>query len=103
MNRFFAHQVVVSHPYNRHKSLADVGVQNTFLIVTLASGLISSIAPLAQDPASIATILANQLPTASTFFITLVLTQFTGTVGTLLQPITLLLYYVKLILLGGSP
>lgn len=43
------------------------------------------------------------MPTASTFFITLTLTQFTGVVGTLLQAITLLLYYVKVILLGGSP
>ena len=43
------------------------------------------------------------MPTASTFFITLILTQFTGTVGTLLQPISLVLYYVKIILLGGTP
>ncbi|KAK4689955.1 calcium permeable stress-gated cation channel, partial [Tremellales sp. Uapishka_1] len=77
--------------------------QHTFLITTLSSGLIASIKPIAQDPASIATILAAQLPTASTFFITLVLTQFTGTVGNLLQPFTLLLYYIRLILTGGTP
>jgi hypothetical protein len=65
--------------------------------------LVSSIPALASNPASVADILAQQMPTASTFFITLLLTQFTGTMGTLLQGITLLLYYVKVLLLGGSP
>jgi len=69
----------------------------------LTSGLISAVKPLAENPSSIATILASQMPTASTFFITLILTQLTGVAGTLLQAITLLLYYVKVILLGGSP
>lgn len=43
------------------------------------------------------------LPAASTFFITRILLQFTGTIGSLLQPITLLLYYVRVILGGGTP
>lgn len=71
--------------------------------MTLSSGLISSLPGLANDPASIATILAKYMPDASNFFITLVLTQFTGTMGTLLQPITLAFYYIKVILQGGSP
>ncbi|RSH91201.1 hypothetical protein EHS25_009500 [Saitozyma podzolica] len=78
-------------------------VIHTFFVVTLSSGLVSSIPALASNPASVADILAQQMPTASTFFITLLLTQFTGTMGTLLQGITLLLYYVKVLLLGGSP
>jgi hypothetical protein len=86
----------------RSEVLADEA-QHTFLIVTLASGLIASIEPIAKNPTSVATILASQLPTASTFFITLILTQFTGTMGTLLQPITLVLYYIRLILTGGTP
>lgn len=43
------------------------------------------------------------MPTASTFFITLILTQFTGTAGTLLQPISLAFYYIRVILGGGTP
>ncbi|WWD15753.1 hypothetical protein CI109_100175 [Kwoniella shandongensis] len=78
-------------------------VIHTFLLVTLASGLIASAQQFVNNPGSIATTLASQLPTASTFFITLVLTQFTGTMGNLLRIVTLAIYYVKVILLGGSP
>ncbi|WVQ98507.1 hypothetical protein IAU59_005633 [Kwoniella sp. CBS 9459] len=78
-------------------------VIHTFLLVTLTSGLISAVKEFADNPGSIATTLASQMPTASTFFITLVLTQFTGTMGTLLQIVNLVLYYVKIILFGGSP
>ncbi|WRT66942.1 uncharacterized protein IL334_003907 [Kwoniella shivajii] len=78
-------------------------VIHTFIVVTLTSGLISSVKAFADNPGSIATTLASQMPTASTFFITLVLTQFTGTMGTLLQIVSLVLYYVKIVLFGGSP
>ncbi|KAK8869970.1 hypothetical protein IAR55_000540 [Kwoniella newhampshirensis] len=78
-------------------------VIHTFLLVTLASGLIASAQQFVNNPGSIATTLASQLPTASTFFITLVLTQFTGTMGNLLRITTLVIYYIKVILLGGSP
>jgi len=89
----------LTHSYHYRLSI----LQHTFFVVTLASGLISSIKPLAENPSSVATILAQQMPTASTFFVTLILTQFTGVAGTLLQAVTLLLYYVKIILFGGSP
>ncbi|WVQ78133.1 hypothetical protein IAT38_000214 [Cryptococcus sp. DSM 104549] len=78
-------------------------VIHTFFVVTLSSGLTSAVQEFADNPGSVATTLASQMPTASTFFITLILTQFTGTMGTLLRVINLVLYYVKIILLGGSP
>ncbi|WWD10359.1 hypothetical protein V865_008494 [Kwoniella europaea PYCC6329] len=78
-------------------------VIHTFITVTLTSGLVSSAQEFIDNPGSIATTLASQMPTASTFFITLILTQFTGTMGTLLQIVSLILYYVKIILFGGSP
>ncbi|WWC85304.1 uncharacterized protein L201_000166 [Kwoniella dendrophila CBS 6074] len=78
-------------------------VIHTFIVVTLTSGLVSSAQEFIKNPGSVATTLASQMPTASTFFITLVLTQFTGTMGTLLQIVSLVLYYVKIILFGGSP
>jgi hypothetical protein len=78
-------------------------VIHTFLIVTLASGIISSIKPIAENPTSVATILATQLPMASTFFLTYIFLAFAGLAGSLLQVIPLALYYVKIILLGGTP
>ncbi|ORX39718.1 hypothetical protein BD324DRAFT_597224 [Kockovaella imperatae] len=78
-------------------------VINTFFIVTLASGLVASVLPILNNPGSVANILAKQLPTASTFFLTLILTQLTGLAGTLLQVVSLAFYYIKVILLGGSP
>ena len=41
-----------------------------FLIVTLASGLVAAIPQIAQNPASAVTLLAENLPKASTFFLT---------------------------------
>lgn len=41
-----------------------------FLIVTLASGLVNAIPKIASNPGSAVTILATQLPAASTFFLT---------------------------------
>jgi hypothetical protein len=41
-----------------------------FLIVTLASGLVKAIPAIAQNPGSAVTLLATQLPAASTFFLT---------------------------------
>ncbi|KAJ9111097.1 hypothetical protein QFC19_001296 [Naganishia cerealis] len=74
---------------------------NSFLIVTLSSGLIAAIPSIANNPASVATTLAQEMPRASTFFITYVMTQAAGSVGNLLQPVTLVIYLIKLILRGG--
>ncbi|ODO06502.1 hypothetical protein L198_01735 [Cryptococcus wingfieldii CBS 7118] len=76
---------------------------HSFFVITLSAGLISSLETFASNPQAIATTLASQMPTASTFFITLVLTQFTGTMGTLLRLWKLSIYYVQVILLGGTP
>lgn len=72
-------------------------------MVTLTNGLIYAIKDLAENPASIASVLAREMPKASTFFITLILTRFTGTVLTLIQPISLVLYFIRITLGGGSP
>jgi hypothetical protein len=65
--------------------------------------LVQAIGPLIENPASVATILASQMPTASTFFITMILARFAGMIGNLLQPISLLFYTIRIILGGGSP
>ncbi|GAA5869649.1 hypothetical protein JCM8547_005096 [Rhodosporidiobolus lusitaniae] len=75
-----------------------------FLIVTLASGLVKAIPAIAKNPGSAVTLLATQLPAASTFFLTyFVTTSLAGAAGALLQIAKLIVYYVKLILLGSTP
>ncbi|GAA5838909.1 hypothetical protein JCM11251_003734 [Rhodosporidiobolus azoricus] len=75
-----------------------------FLIVTLASGLVKAIPAIAKNPGSAVTLLATQLPAASTFFLTyFVTTSLAGAAGALLQIAKIAIYYVKLILLGTTP
>ncbi|KZV65766.1 DUF221-domain-containing protein [Peniophora sp. CONT] len=75
-----------------------------FLIVTLSSGLIKSVQPLIKNPTSVASILAHNLPGASTFFLTYVTLQgLSGTAGGFLRIASLVLYYVKLYILGSTP
>ncbi|KAF8326818.1 uncharacterized protein EI90DRAFT_3069169 [Cantharellus anzutake] len=76
MTRFFTFQVI-----------------HSFLIVTLSAGLVQSLAPLAKNLGSAPTLLANNLPGASTFFLT----------RRFLQLVPLIIYYVKLFLLGSTP
>ncbi|EIN08427.1 DUF221-domain-containing protein [Punctularia strigosozonata HHB-11173 SS5] len=87
MNRYFGFQVI-----------------HSFLIVTLSSGLIAALPDLIKSPESIPTLLAQKLPQASTFFLTYTILQgLSGTAGGFLQVVTLVLYYVKLFLLGSTP
>jgi hypothetical protein len=74
------------------------------LIVTLSSGIIASLPELLNNPTSIPSILAANLPKASTFFLTYMILQgLAGTAGGFLQIVKLIIYYVKLILLGSTP
>ncbi|OBZ67557.1 Uncharacterized protein RSN1 [Grifola frondosa] len=86
-------------------------VINSFLIVTLSSGIIAALPGLTKDPSSIPSLLAENLPKASTFFLTLadtftsyiILQGLSGTASGFLQAIPLVLYYVKLFILGSTP
>ncbi|KAJ7754438.1 hypothetical protein B0H16DRAFT_744297 [Mycena metata] len=87
MTRFFIFQVV-----------------HSFLIVTIAAGISSSLASLLQNPNMAATLLSQKLPAASTFFLTYTILQgLAGTAGGFLQIVPLIVYYVKLFLLGSTP
>ncbi|TFK49099.1 DUF221-domain-containing protein [Heliocybe sulcata] len=87
MSRYFMFQVI-----------------HSFLIVTLSSGIIAALPGLIHDPTSIPNILAQNLPSASNFFLTYVLLQgLSGTASGFLQAVPLLLYYVKLFILGSTP
>ncbi|RDX47260.1 DUF221-domain-containing protein [Lentinus brumalis] len=87
MTRFFLFQVI-----------------NSFLVVTLSSGLIAALPDLIHNPGSIPSLLAQKLPQASTFFLTYVILQgLSGTAAGFLQLVPLVLYYVKLFILGSTP
>jgi hypothetical protein len=79
-------------------------VFHSFLIVSLSSGIIASLSSILKDPSSIPEILAHGLPQASTFFLTYLLLQgLSGVAGGFLQIVSLIVYYVKLFLLGSTP
>ncbi|KAG8904310.1 hypothetical protein FRC01_008787, partial [Tulasnella sp. 417] len=87
MTRFFIFQVI-----------------HSFLIVTLSGGIIQALPGLLNNPSSVPTLLASNLPQASTFFLTYITLQgLTGAAGGILQIVPLIVYYVKLILLGSTP
>jgi hypothetical protein len=87
MTRFFIFQVI-----------------HSFLIVTLSSGIFAALPSLLSNPSSIPGLLAQYLPQASTFFLTYILLQgLSGVGGGFLSAVALVLYYVKLFLLGSTP
>ncbi|EDR08235.1 uncharacterized protein LACBIDRAFT_297697 [Laccaria bicolor S238N-H82] len=87
MTRFFIFQVV-----------------HSFLVVTIGSGIVASLTGILNNPTSVPTILAQQLPQASTFFLTYIILQgLSGVAGGFLQIVPLLIYYVKLFILGSTP
>ncbi|KAH9026750.1 DUF221-domain-containing protein [Lactarius pseudohatsudake] len=87
MDRFFLFQVI-----------------NGFLVVSLSSGIIASLPDLVNNPSSVPTLLAHNLPKASTFFLTFIILQgLSGTAGGFLQAVPLAMYYVKITLLGSTP
>ncbi|KAG2337567.1 DUF221-domain-containing protein [Suillus weaverae] len=87
MTRFFIFQVI-----------------HSFLIVTLSSGIVAALPSLLSNPSSIPSLLATYLPEASTFFLTYILLQgLSGVAGGFLNAVALILYYVKLFILGSTP
>ncbi|KAF9513779.1 hypothetical protein BS47DRAFT_1376624 [Hydnum rufescens UP504] len=86
MTRFFIFQVI-----------------HSFLIVSLSSGLIQALGPLSNNLSQAPTLLATNLPGASTFFLTYILLQLSAVAGGFLQIVPLIVYYVKLFLLGSTP
>lgn len=79
-------------------------VIHSFLIVTLSSGIIAALPQLVEDTSSIPALLANNLPKASTFFLTYIILQgLSGTASGFLVIVPLAIYYVKLFLMGSTP
>lgn len=79
-------------------------VIHSFLIVTLAAGIISALPQLLNNPGSVPTLLAQELPNASNFFLTYIILQgLSGTASGFLQASPLVMYYLKLFVLSSTP
>ena len=75
-----------------------------FIVATLSSGIMAGISQITDNPGSAVQLLANNLPKASIFFLTLIVTSgLSGAAGGVLQIAKLAIYYIKVVLLGGSP
>jgi hypothetical protein len=78
--------------------------QHSFLIVTVSSGIIKALPGIVNNPTSVPNLLAENLPGASTFFLTYVILQgIAGSAAGVLQIVPLIIYYIKLIILGSTP
>jgi hypothetical protein len=65
-------------------------------VSTIAGGIIQTLPTLFENPATIINVLAENLPKASTFFITFVMLQSTNSPGqAILQPVPYILSFVK--------
>ncbi|KAI8451639.1 hypothetical protein BY996DRAFT_7281872 [Phakopsora pachyrhizi] len=75
-----------------------------FVVTTLSSGLTAAIPALSKDPGQAVTILSENLPKASIFFMTyMVTTSLNGAASSLLQVFDLILYYLKLSVFASTP
>ncbi|MBW0494487.1 hypothetical protein O181_034202 [Austropuccinia psidii MF-1] len=75
-----------------------------FLVVTLSAGLVAAIPQIVQQPESAVIILAQELPKASTFFLTYIVTTcLAGAAGSILQIGGLVIYNLKLRFLASTP
>ncbi|KAG5729523.1 hypothetical protein E4T56_gene4603 [Termitomyces sp. T112] len=75
-----------------------------FLIVTLSSGITKAIEGIIARPTETVQELARQLPGASIFFLTYIITQgLAGAGGALVQLVPLILHFIKKQFLGRTP
>ncbi|KAF5351925.1 hypothetical protein D9756_007456 [Leucocoprinus leucothites] len=75
-----------------------------FLIVTLSSGITRAIQKIIENPTQTVQELSSQLPGASVFFLTYMITQgLAGAGAALLQLVDLVLHFIKKWFLGRTP
>ncbi|WVQ84358.1 hypothetical protein IAT38_006510 [Cryptococcus sp. DSM 104549] len=75
-----------------------------FLIVTLASGLISALQNIGETVNELPTLLSSKLPTASIFFLTFILTAtFSGAAKTYARLVPFVMWQLRGFLAGNTP
>ncbi|SCU89031.1 LAME_0E01992g1_1 [Lachancea meyersii CBS 8951] len=95
---------VQSVEYFTQQSYFAFQVIQTFLVTTIASSATVVIPAIISEPTSAMSLLAQNLPKASNFFISYILLQgFSISSGALLQLVTLILFYVMGFLLDKTP
>jgi hypothetical protein len=70
MNRFFLFQVIVRASCAVLDRIAHKVRQVGFLVVAFSSGIVASLPGLVHNPTGVPSLLANNLPKSSTFFLT---------------------------------
>ena len=79
-------------------------VIQVFLVTTMTSAATSAVPQIIKNPGSVTTLLAQDLPTASNFYISYFILQgLTFSAGALLQIVGLILYKVLSKILGSTP
>ncbi len=79
-------------------------VIQVFLVTTMASAATSAVPQIIKNPSSVTTLLAQDLPTASNFYISYFILQgLTFSAGALLQIVGLILYKLLSKILGSTP
>lgn len=72
--------------------------------MTLSSGLIAAIPVIAENPGTAVTDLAQNLPRASNFYLSyMVTTSLSGASGNFMRIVALILYYVLFFVLASTP
>lgn len=78
-------------------------VIHTFLVVTIASSVTSVVTQILEHPSSVLSILSNNLPKSSNFFISYIILQgFTIAGGSLFQVIPMILFYILSFFFDGT-
>ncbi|CAE6449878.1 unnamed protein product [Rhizoctonia solani] len=79
-------------------------VVHGFLTITLASGIISTIVPILEQPSKAVELLAKNLPNASIFFLTYIVANgLAGSASALAQVGPLVVHFLKKYLFGSTP
>lgn len=90
--------------YHVQNSFFAFQVIQVFLVTTIASGAAAVVQDIINDPSSAMSLLADNLPKASNFFISYFLLQgFTIAGGALLQLVSLILFHVLGAILDNTP
>lgn len=96
-----SHTLVEYYTQNAYFAFQVVQV---FLVTTIASSAVSVVMKIIENPTSAMSLLSNNLPKSSNFYISYFLLQgFTAAGGMFLQIVALILFYVLSALLDGTP
>ncbi|KAF8706086.1 Cytosolic domain of 10TM putative phosphate transporter, partial [Rhizoctonia solani] len=103
--RWYHTRCITASRYSHFVSvITDLPPCHGFLTITLASGIISTIVPILEQPSKAVELLATNLPNASIFFLTYIVANgLAGSASALAQVGPLVIHVVKKYLFGSTP